>query len=92
MLLDVELDAALVPVHAEEVGALALEEGWPPGTGLVAVARSLHFDDVGAEVTEQHRAIRARQRLRHVDDFDAGQWCNVRHERSRLCSDCGPLV
>jgi len=51
-LLDVELDAAFVAVDAEEVGALPLEEGWPPAAGLVAITRPLHFHDVGAEVAE----------------------------------------
>ena len=45
---------------------------------------ALHFDHVGAEIAEHHRAVGTRERLRHVDDFDSGQRCNVSHERSEL--------
>ena len=46
----VELDAALVAVDREEVRALALEEWRPPAARLIAVSRTLHFDDVGPQV------------------------------------------
>ena len=45
---------------------------------VVAAARALHLDDVGAEVAEQHRAVRAGDDAREVEDADA-----VEHHRSR---------
>jgi len=84
--LDVDLDATLVAIHGKEVRALALEKRRSPTARLVAGLGPLHFDHVGTEIAEHHRAIGTCERLRHVDDFDSGQGCDVSHECSELCS------
>ena len=76
----------LLRLTRKKVGAFALEERRAPTARLIARFRSLDLDHVGPEIAEHHRAVRSRERLRHVDDFDSGQRCNVSHERSELCS------
>ena len=63
--LQVQGHALLVPVDAEEVGALPLLERRPPGARVVPLAGLLDLDDAGAHVGQHHRAVGARQ--------DAGQ-------------------
>jgi hypothetical protein len=41
--------------------------------GLVPLVRSLDLEDVGAQVAEQHRAERAGEHAREVEDPDAGE-------------------
>ena len=69
----VDRDAALAAVHAHEVRRLAAREGRAPGAGLVALAGPLDLDDLGAEVGQQHRAVRPRQHAGQVEDADAGE-------------------
>ena len=76
-------DAALIAIHGEEVG-VSLEERRTPTARLIADPGRSTFDHVGAEIAEQHRAIRSRERLRHVDDFDSVQRSLNGQERSRL--------
>src|SRR5947208_15599792 len=68
--LEVERDRALVAVDDEVRRRLALLVG-RPGARLVARARVLHFDDVGAQVREQHAAEGAGQGARAIDATDA---------------------
>jgi len=57
----VEPDRALVPVDGQVVGGQTVfGHRRRPAPGVVAL-RALHLDHVGAEVTEQHRAIRPGQ-------------------------------
>ncbi len=70
----VERDASLVAVQVEEthaVGSLHLEAH--RAARLVAAARRLDLDDVGAKIGQQHGAERAGHHLRHVEHFDAGE-------------------
>ena len=73
-MLEIERDALLVAVDAEEVRALALEKRRSPGARVVAFARLFDLDDARAHVGEQHRAIRARQHARQVQDGDPAEW------------------
>src|SRR5438128_7513803 len=73
LLLEIEDHASLVPVHGEEIGRLASYEWRPPLARVVARGR-FDFDDVGAKVAKQHRAVRAGQRLCEVQDTDGDQW------------------
>ena len=73
-LLEVERDAFLVAVDAEEVRALALEKRRAPRARVVALARLFDLDDARAHVGEQHRAIRARQHARQVENRDSVEW------------------
>ena len=84
-LLEVEPDAALVPVDRQVVGrgpGLAGRRGRAdprraPAARRVAVGR-LDLDDVGAEVGQQHRAVRPGQDRRAIDDAQAGQRARAR--------------
>ena len=58
---EVEGAAALAAVDREVVRRLAAGERRAPRAGLVAALGPLDLDDVGAEVGEQHRAVRARR-------------------------------
>ena len=58
-LLEVERDAFLVAVDAEEVGALAGDKGRSPGPRLVPAPGLLDLDDARPHVGQQHRAIRS---------------------------------
>ena len=71
--LEVERHALLVPVDAQEVSALAVDERRSPRARVVAAARMLDLDDPRAHVGEQHRAVRARQHARQVQHRHAGE-------------------
>ena len=71
--LEIERDALLVAVDAQEIRALAVDERRSPGARVVAAARMLDLDDPRAHVGEQHRAVRARQHARQVQHRHAGQ-------------------
>src|SRR5690349_7699116 len=58
-MLEVERDAFFVAVDAEEIGALALDEGGTPAACIVPLARLFDLDDAGAHVGQHHRAVRA---------------------------------
>ena len=70
---EVEHDRALVAIEPEEVRADPVAPRRPPGAGVVARARPLDLDHVGAEVAEQHRRVRAREDAREVGDDQAFQ-------------------
>ena len=54
------------------LGAVAvLQKRRPPCAGVVAMPRVLDLDDVRAHVGEQHRAQRAREDSREVNDGEA---------------------
>jgi hypothetical protein len=72
LVLEVEGDAPLAPVQSPE-------EGLEDARG-VAPLRPLDEDHVGAQVGEQHRAVRARVLLRETDDADPGE--EARHVRA----------
>jgi hypothetical protein len=55
--LEVQRDAFLVAVDAQEVRALACDERRAPRAGVVAAAGPLDLDDAGAHVGELHRAV-----------------------------------
>ncbi|GBD12969.1 hypothetical protein HRbin24_00990 [bacterium HR24] len=70
--LQVDADAALAPVHREEVGGLVVQVG-ARGAGHVAVGRALDLDDVGAQVAQHHAGERPSQDPGEVQDADTGQ-------------------
>ncbi len=80
---EVECDAALAPVERQVVGGLAAVEWRPPGARLVARAGPLDLDHVGAEIGEEHRAIRAREDPREVEHPDP------RERQARLAAASG---
>ena len=63
----VERHRALVAVHAEEIRGLLLRERRAPGARVVARARRLDLDHVGAHVAEHHRAERPREDAREIE-------------------------
>ncbi len=79
-MLELEGDAALVPVHRGEDGAhpaVAAER-----TQVVAAAGALELDHVGAEVPEQHRAVGTGDDPGEVEDADSFEH-HSRSSRSR---------
>src|SRR5216110_3204115 len=82
---EIERHAALAHVDAHEVRRLVLAPGLEldvAAAGVVALA-PLDLEDVGAEVGEQARAVRARQNAGEVEHGDAGQWA-VGSDHGRL--------
>jgi len=65
----VEGDAALVAVEELEVDVSAVRERQRPHP--VAAARVLDLDDVGAEVRQEERRVRAGEKARHVEHTHA---------------------
>jgi uncharacterized protein YggE len=72
--LEVQRHALLVPVDAQEIRALAVDEGRPPRARVVAAARLLDLDHPRAHVGEQHRAVRARQHARQIQHRHTREW------------------
>jgi hypothetical protein len=66
--LEVDGNAFLVAVDAEEIGALLAEKRRPPVARVIAFARMLNLDDARAKIGEHHRAVRPRQHSRQIDD------------------------
>src|SRR5581483_6246287 len=66
-LFEIERDAPLVAVPQHEGRALALDEG-RHAPRLVALARPLDLDHIGAVIGENHRAIGAGEIGREIDD------------------------
>jgi hypothetical protein len=56
-------DRTFVPVGRQEVCRFGSDKGWTPGPRLIACAWAFHFDNVRAEVAQQHGAIRAGERF-----------------------------
>jgi hypothetical protein len=78
VVLEVEGDGLFVAVCAEEVRGLAVavervDERRAPSAGVVTAVGVFHFDDVGAEVPEHHRRVRAGQGTGQVDDRQTAQ-------------------
>ena len=67
---EIDLDAALVPVQADEVRRLALVERRSPGARDVAVSGRFDLDDLGAVVAEHRRRKRSRQRVSQIQNRD----------------------
>jgi len=75
---DVAGDRALVAVGTQVIGGFSTlaaiglhEEGWAPAAGVVAAARTLDLDHVGAQVGQVLGAPGAGQHAREVQDADA---------------------
>src|SRR5581483_5628198 len=66
-LLEVERDAALVAVHGEERGGLAVEKGRSHAARIVTAVGLFDFDDIRAHVAEQERAKGARHNLTNIE-------------------------
>ena len=69
-LLEIERDAFLVAVDAQEIRAFAVQERRSPAARVVALAGLLDLDDPRAHVGEQHRAIGAREDAGQVENGD----------------------
>ena len=67
--LQVERDAAFVAVPGEEERRFAFPKGRSPGSRRIA-GKGFDFDDVGAEVAEDLRAVGSSEVLRKIDDAD----------------------
>ncbi len=69
---EIEHDAALVAIDADEIGGGITLEGWPPAARLIALRR-LDLDDFGTVVAEHLRAVRPAEHAREIDHLDAGE-------------------
>ena len=68
----IQRDAALVPVENLEVRAGPAADRRQRAR-RIAPARILNLDDVGPEVGEKQRRVRAGEQARQVDDANAGE-------------------
>ena len=80
-MLEIERDAFLVPVDAQEIGAFAVEKRRPPGACVVAFPRLFHLDDARPHVGQQHCAVRARQ---HAGEVEHGDSVEGRHNTGMI--------
>ena len=81
-LLEVEREAFLVAIDAEEVGALARHERRSPGARVVASPRTFDLDHARAHVRQHQRAVRPRHDTSQIEDGDARE--NVSRHRAIL--------
>src|SRR5689334_3893223 len=65
---EIERDAFLVAVDAQEVRAFTLEEWRAPRSSVIAFARLLDLDHARTHIGEQHRAVRAGEHARQIED------------------------
>ena len=72
-MLEVEGEALLVPVDAEEVHALVADEWRPPLARIVAAARMFDLDHACTHVGEHQGAVGAGHDTCQVQDRDSGQ-------------------
>ena|ERR1700675_1661066 len=63
----IERDRALISVRRQEVRGLPAHKWRAPSARLISGAGALDLDYVGAQITEQHRAIRSGERLGQFD-------------------------
>ena len=70
---EIDRDAFLVSVDAEEVRALASGERGTPAAGGVADSRLFHFHHLGAEIAEKHRAIGTGQHASQIENPNASE-------------------
>src|SRR4029079_11534569 len=75
--LQIERDALLVAVDAEEIGAFAANEWRAPGAGIVAPPRLLDLDHPRPEIGQLHRAVGPGEDSREVEDRQAVEGSHV---------------
>ncbi len=82
-------ERALARVRREEHRPLAVPERRAPGARVVARVRPLDLDDVGAQRSQDLRAVRARDRRRHVEHARPLERPvhGAHHRVPRLCDD-----
>ena len=68
---EIRHEAAFVAVAAEVVGAFSGGEGGPPLAGVITGSGAFDFDDVGAEVSQLHRAIRTGEDSGEVENSNS---------------------
>jgi len=67
---EIERDTALVSIDVEEQAALAAF-GHRSEFAVVATVKPLDADHIGAEVRQQHRAVRSRDEAAKIDDSNS---------------------
>src|ERR1700683_1115427 len=71
--LEVERDALFVPIDAQVVRALPLDEWRSPAPRVVAARRMLDLDDACAQVGSEHGAEGAGQHAREIENRQASE-------------------
>lgn len=96
---EIQRNRLFIAVRRLEVRSRAvLGVGRPPGAGVVARARALHLDHLGAEVGERHRGHRARKNPRKIKHAQAREgpgrllWCRHVAPRGRASLRAIPRV
>ena len=64
----VESKGTFVPVSRKEISRFTVNKRWTPAAGVIAHPPPLHFDDVGAEIAQQHSAVRTGKRFGEFND------------------------
>lgn len=67
----IECDGALVAIGGKKISGFASNKRRSPSSGLIANARALDFDDVGAQIAEQHGAVGAGKSFGQLDNANA---------------------
>ena len=63
-------NALLAVIDADEIAALAIDEG-AVAAGVIAGTGLFHLDDLGAHIAEHHGAVGACQRIGEIQYTDA---------------------
>jgi hypothetical protein len=66
--LKVQRDAALAAIVGPEIRLIAAQI---PAAKRIAAFGIFHFNDFGAHIGEQHRAVGARNKIAQLQNFDA---------------------
>src|ERR1700704_2312194 len=77
-MLEIERQAFLVAIYAEEVGAFTAKKWWSPGARVVALPGLLHLQHAGAHVGQHDGAVGPREHARQVEHEDASHRCPFR--------------
>ena len=65
---------SLIAIDRQEISADVIDERRAPLTAVVAGRRRFNLNDVSSHVGEKHRADRARQDPREINDNEIIQW------------------
>ena len=60
--------SALATVEAEKIAGVLAGKRWSPATAHVTAARAFELEDLGAEIGEQHGAVRAGESVRKIEN------------------------
>jgi len=71
--IQIDRDAPFIAVTSQERRALPIPLWWTPIASVVTRPRGFNFDDVCAQISKQHGAIRTGQVPRQIQDGDVAE-------------------